>query len=176
MEKLPLKIRNELREFRSVQEKLIQHYQSENNNEMTYLVRWSILEKLVKTVATEYRRNLLLKSLQDWLAHVKKGDPKPSEIPNTVIELKTLPKRNDFITYLDYYGLNGQGIWKVMDSSGKHRRHRNELAHTGKKFINYFLYRLLSADMEKLTEKVFTKIESNKSIKSRPRKKRAPFK
>lgn len=175
MEILPVKIRNELRDFRVSQEKLFLHYQSEQNHEMAYLVRWSILEKIVKTVATEYRRSLLIESLQEWLAHVKKNEPKPKKNPNTAVEFKTLPQKNEFIASLNYYGLNGQDMWLVMDSTGKHRQHRNKLAHTGKKFINYLLYTKLLTDMEKLTNKVFAKIESNKSLNRTRNKKRALY-
>jgi len=171
--KLPVKIREELREFSVSQEKLIQRYQSEQNHEMTYLVRWSILEKVVKTIATEYRRSLLVESLQEWLAHVKKNEPKPTKKPNTAIELKVLPQKNEFIESLNYYGLIGNDMWSVMDSTGKHRQHRNKLAHTGKKFINYLLYTKLLTDMEKLTNKVYAKIESNKSLNRTRNKTRA---
>ena len=173
MEKLPAKIRVELKAFRVTQENLIRHYQSDDNHEMAYLVRWSILEKVVKTIATEYRRNILIKSLQEWLAHVKKNEPKPSKNPNTSVELKMLPQKNEFISSLNYYGLNGQDMWLVMDSTGKHRQHRNKLAHTGKKFINYILYTKLLSDMEKLINKVFTQMESNKSLNRTRNKTRA---
>lgn len=173
MEKLSVKVRKELRAFHDTQEKLISHYNSEQNYEMAYLVRWSILEKLVKTIAAEYRRDILVKSLQDWLTHLKKDTPKPSKKPNTAIDLITLPHKSEFIASLNYFGLNGDSLWSVMDSNGRHRRHRNELAHTGKKFINYLLYHSLIADLEQATIKVFSEIEHNKSIKNRTRKKRA---
>ena len=144
MEKLSVKIRKELRVFHDTQEKLISHYNSEQNYEMAYLVRWSILEKLVKTIAAEYRRDILVKSLQDWLTHLKKDTPKPSKKPNTAIDLITLPHKSEFIASLNYFGLNGDSLWSVMDSNGKHRRHRNELAHTGKKLsITFFTTPLL---------------------------------
>lgn len=173
MEKLPAKIRVELKAFRLAQENLIKRYHSDENYEMVYLVRWSILEKVVKTVAAEYRRILLIESLQEWLAHVKKNEPKPTKKPNTSIELKTLPQQKEFIACLNYYGLIGKSVWLVMDSNGKHRLHRNKLAHTGKKFINYLLYTKLVTDMEKLTHKVFKKIESKKSLNRTRNKTRA---
>ena len=158
-----MKIISELETFRATQEKQIAHYQSEKNNEMAYLVRWSILEKVVKTVTSEYRRTNLIKSLEGWLSHIKSGTKKPSKNPSTVIELKVLPQKNEFLSALNYYGLIGNDMWTVMDSEGKHRRHRNELAHTGKKFMNFLLYQDLMSDMEKLTNKLFKIIESNKA-------------
>jgi len=93
MEILPVKIRKELEEFRASQGKQLLHYQADKNNEMVYLVRWSILEKLVKTIATEYRKNMLLISLREWITHIRRGEPKPSKNPNTAIELKVLPQK-----------------------------------------------------------------------------------
>lgn len=172
MDKLPRTIINELLEFRESQEKLVQLYQSRENLEMAYLTRWSILEKLVKTVASDFRRKNLIDSLQAWLVYARKGEQRPSKNPNTAIELKTLPQKKEFIDSLNQYGLLGEDVWQIMDSSGRHRRNRNEIAHTGKKFINYLAYMKLMTDMSKIINRVFNKIESNESLKSRPRNKR----
>ena len=115
---------------------------------------------------------MLLISLREWITHIRRGEPKPSKNPNTAIELKVLPQKKEFIACLNYYGLNGEDVWAVMDSSGKHRRHRNELAHTGKKFVNYALYLMLLSDMEKMTEKVFMKMKSNKANPADGKKRR----
>lgn len=172
MESVPLKIRNELEEFRASQEKQLLRYQAEKNNEMAYLVRWSILEKLVKTLATEYRRRILIVSLREWLNHIENGGPKPAKNPNTSVESKVLPKKEEFIACLNYFGLNGQDVWTIMDSKGRHRRHRNELAHTGKKFVNYLLYITLLSDLEKITEKIFEELKSNKANTADGKKRR----
>lgn len=163
MNNLTNKVKEDLLEFRRAQDALASHYEKTENREMAYLVRWSILEKFVKVVATEYRLDLLRNSLNEWLAHVENGNPKPSNKPKFSIEVNTLPKKQEFIKALQYYGFNGTDIWAVMDSSGKHRRHRNELAHTGKKFINMLLYNTLYSDLIKTSEMIFALIESNKA-------------
>ena len=159
MEKLSVKLQKELLEFREAQEKLILYYKSDENREMAYLVCWSILERFVKAVATEYRRTLLQKSLEEWTAYIMEGGRKPSTTPRTSIESITLPKKSEFIESLNNYGFSGKKIWLVMDSGGKHRRHRNELAHTGKKFVNMILYHSLYSDLEKMVNYIFAKID-----------------
>ena len=164
MDKLPKLIIQELLEFRESQELLVQHYQNKENLEMAYLTRWSILEKLVKTVASEFRRQSLISSLHAWLAYATKGKQQPSKNPNTAIELKVLPKKGEFIASLNQYGLLGQDVWLVVDSNGRHRRNRNEIAHTGKKFINYLAYMKLMTEMSEIINRVYSKIEPNKRI------------
>ena len=163
MNKLTNKVKEDLLEFRRAQDALASHYEKTGNREMAYLVRWSILEKFVKVLATEYRLDLLRNSLNEWLAHVANGKPRPSKKTDFSIEVNTLPKKQEFIRALQYYGFNGTDVWAVMDSSGKHRRHRNELAHTGKKFINYLLYMMLYGDLIKTSKMIFSLLGSNKA-------------
>lgn len=161
MAKLPIKIKKELLEFRATQENLILHYKSVGNKEMSYLVCWSILEKSVKTIAAEYRCCLLKKSLREWLAYLENSTKQPSKKPNIVIDPISLPQKDEFISALNYFGFNGDNTWLVMDSGGKHRRHRNELAHTGKRFVNLSLYNLLFADIRNTVQQIFSHIESD---------------
>jgi hypothetical protein len=163
MNKLTNKVKEDLLKFRRAQDALASHYEKTENREMAYLVRWSILERFVKVVATEYRLDLLRNSLNEWLAHIENGKPRPSKNPKFSIEVNTLPEKQEFIKALQYYGFNGTDVWAVMDSRGKHRRHRNELAHTGKKFINMALYYLLYGDLIETSEMIFALIESNKT-------------
>ena len=145
MEKIPTNIAQELIKFYSNQEKLIIQYSSENNREMCYLVQWSVLEKFIKTIASEYRRSLLRESLNAWLSYLESSDNRPSKNPQTAIEINTLPNKSEFIASLKHYGFNGDEIWALMDSKGKFRRYRNELAHTGKRFNSLVYYSMYPA-------------------------------
>ena len=69
-------------EYRNTQEVLWTKYKERNNLEMMYLVQWSILEKLVKVITIEYRRDILKKSMKSWLAHLDNGQEKPDRTPN----------------------------------------------------------------------------------------------
>ena len=99
------KTKTELIDFRSDQEKLISQYDLESNLEMAFLVRWSILEKFVKTVTIEYRRCLLHDSLRLWLSYIEKGTAKPKNAPKTALEANVLPKKPEFIAALDHLSL-----------------------------------------------------------------------
>jgi len=83
MDRLTNKVQKDLIEFRRIQDTLAHYYEKAENREMAYLVRWSILERFVKAVAYEYRRESLRKSLNGWLEHVEKGKPQPSKKPNS---------------------------------------------------------------------------------------------
>lgn len=157
--KLRTTIANDLLMFRANQEKLILHYKSLENREMAFLACWAISENFIKVVATEYRRCLLEQSLREWLAYVESGIKKPTNKPETVLDSINLPKKSDFISSLNYYGFDGEAVWVIMDSKGKHRRWRNELAHTGKKFTDISSYNLLYSDIEKTVQHIFSLIE-----------------
>ncbi|MGV7235167.1 MAG: hypothetical protein ACQ9ET_02815 [Nitrosomonadaceae bacterium] len=162
MYKLPHNVIADLIEFRTAQNELLADYESEKNNEMAFLVRWSILEYFVKAIAAERRRIQLRNSLLAWLSYVDGDAEKPSKNPQTSIEARTLPNKSEFIVSLNDFGFKGNEVWELMDSRGKYRRHRNELAHTGKKFINALNFYFMCVQMDKLINKVFRKIESNK--------------
>ena len=63
MTPLPDKIVQQLLDFQKKQEVLLFDYKKKGSLEMMYLVQWSILEKLVKVVTSQYRREILKKSL-----------------------------------------------------------------------------------------------------------------
>ncbi|NOT64520.1 MAG: hypothetical protein HOP06_00470 [Methylotenera sp.] len=157
--KLRISTVSELLAFRAIQEKVILHYKSEENREMAFLACWAILEKFIKVIATEYRRCLLEKSLRDWLAYIDSGINKPTKKPETVLDNVNLPKKSEFISSLNNYGFDGEGVWIIMDSEGKHRRRRNELAHTGRKFTDISTYNLLYADVEKMVHQIFSQVK-----------------
>ena len=139
--------RQELREFRRTQESLVEDYLSNEQFEMSYVAQWSILEHGVKNIAVEYRKAHLLESLKSWMAYIENGGPKPKAAPKTVIEKISLPQKVEFLAALKHFGIDANVVWSAMDSRGRHRRHRNEIAHTGKRFINHLLYRQLMDDL-----------------------------
>lgn len=158
MKKIPSNTSKELTEFRDKQNSVLREYINEKNYEMSFLVRWAILEKVVKTIARENRRITLVESLNNWLSYIEKGTEKPNKAPQTSIDPKTLPNRQEFHDCLNAFGFNGKEIWNIMDSNGRYRRHRNELAHTGKKFGNHLQYTVMCSNMDKLINKIYKDI------------------
>ncbi len=147
-------------EYRNTQEVLWTKYKERNNLEMMYLVQWSILEKLVKVITIEYRRDILTKSMKSWLAHLDNGQEKPDRTPNFTVDVKVLPNKNELKAALDYYGLNSEIVWSVMDSEGKHRKRRNELAHSGKNFSNTESFQSLHSDLQVTVDIVFSMLKN----------------
>lgn len=130
---------------------LVVEYESAGNLEMAYLARWAIIEKLVKVVTSEYRKDSLRKAVAEWMNFLGgEGGKRPSLKLNTTLDLKVLPEKNEFNKALSYFGLDATLIWSVMDSEGKPRRRRNEIAHTGKRFGRDSSYR----DLSKLVQDV----------------------
>ena len=82
----------ELLEFRITQEVTLKHYKLENNNEMVYVVYWSILEKVVKAISSEYRRQQLQVSLNEWQIYLKGETERPLKAPKTDLDSQRLPK------------------------------------------------------------------------------------
>jgi hypothetical protein len=160
MTPLPDKIVQQLLDFQKKQEVLLFDYKKKGSLEMMYLVQWSILEKLVKVVTSQYRREILKKSLSNWLEYIKNDGSRPAKSPNTTLSLTTLPKKEEFKAALFFYDINADDIWLVMDSEGHHRTYRNELAHTGKKFSSNEVFDSLFADLENAVKIAFSKFQS----------------
>lgn len=157
MTPIPDKIVHQILDFKKKQEILLLDYKKNGSLEMMYLVQWSILEKLVKVVTSQYRREILKNSLCEWLEYIENNGSRPLKQPNTVLNLKGLPNKDEFKAALYFYDLNADDIWSVMDSEGRHREYRNELAHTGKRFSNNQAFNSLLADLENTIVIAFSK-------------------
>lgn len=53
---------------------------------------------------------------------------------------------------LSDFGYESEKIWSVMESKGKAREFRNQIAHTGRKFTRQTQYKKLSAQVESITK------------------------
>ena len=124
---LPEDIVDKLRNFARSQMELVSDYEEKDQLETAYLARWAVLEKIVKTVAKEWDNS--------W-------------------EANSLPRKKDFIAALDHFGLDGAGVWGVMDSQGKARGFRNQIAHTGRKFTRRVQYIKLGKQLDQMTTKL----------------------
>lgn len=164
MEDLPKIVQTKLREYRTEQIKVVNDHLSHNSNEMAYLARWSILEHMAKEVASEYRRHKLRISLTEWLNYLNDDGSRPRAAPKTEVELRSIPQKNELLAALEYFGISGDAVWSVMDtdSKGPHRRWRNELANTGKKFSNYLGFLKLFQELEDAIDSAFDQVEYNK--------------
>jgi hypothetical protein len=117
-----------------VQELHAEVYENNKQYETAYLARWSILEKFVKTVATEYRRDFLRKSLAGWTDYLDGRLKQKPRKPNTILESNSLPQEKEFRVCLNYFGFDAGVVWNLMDSNGRFRKRRNDIAHKATRF------------------------------------------
>ncbi len=126
---LPKTVIDEISGYVQKQKTLLQSYKEKNNFEMIYLVQWTIVEKIIKEIASQYRRVKLKESLENWISYLDNNHKKPSEIKRFSIDSLHLPHEKEFKEALSYYSLDATRIWEIMGSKGIHRRYRNKLAH-----------------------------------------------
>lgn len=138
-------------DFRAVQELLAEVYENNKQHETAYLARWAILEKFVKTIAYEYRREMLRKSLAEWTDYLDgKWDKRPDTTPKCALDAVTLPREKEFFSCLSYFGFNAKEIWALMDSKGRFRIRRNDIAHKAIRFGSKKKYEEMKTHMIKL--------------------------
>jgi hypothetical protein len=126
---LPKSVIEEISGYVQKQKELLECYKAKNNFEMIYLVKWTILEKIVKEIASQHRRVKLKESLESWISYLDKNDKKPTEINNFSIDSLNLPHERELKEALKYYFLDSEKVWEVMNSKGIYRKYRNKLAH-----------------------------------------------
>lgn len=154
MPKLASGLRKELRAFAASRMDLVAFYEGKGQFETAYLARWAVLEKFVKAVVAEYRRDQLKASLFEWLQYVRRKQPrKPARSPETTLEVRHLPERTEFVRALNYYEFDGRRLWSVMGATAKPRGFRNQIAHTGRRFTKELQYRKLSKLLNDVTAK-----------------------
>lgn len=145
MPKLARELRTELRAFAASRMDLVEFYEGKGQLETAYLARWAILERLVKVVVAEYRRDQLKAALLEWLEYARgKRQNRPSRDPETTLEVRHLPEKREFVRALNYFGFNGRRLWGVMGATAKPRGFRNQIAHTGRRFTKKRQYQKLS--------------------------------
>lgn len=93
MANIPSTLLQEMRQFRQDQESLARDYEALNNNEMHYLVRWSLLEGFVKMLAAQYRRTMLMEALKSWISYLENE----KKVENFAIKTVFLPRMEAYI-------------------------------------------------------------------------------
>jgi len=138
-------------DFRDKQLNLADEYETKQQYETAYLAIWAILEKFVKTVAYEYRREMLRKSLAEWTQYLDgKRDKRPDTSPKCTLDSISLPREKEFRSCLRYFGFNANDIWALMDSKGGFRIRRNVIAHHACQFGTPAKYEKMKSQMSDL--------------------------
>lgn len=121
-------------DFRALQELHAEVYENNKQHETAYLARWSILEKFVKTIAYEYRREMLRKSLTEWTDYLNGKLKQKPRRPNCILAPNNLPEEKEFRACLTRFGFDADAVWGLMDSNGRFRKRRNDIAHKAVRF------------------------------------------
>ena len=155
---LKREIVEELLEGREKQLLLVDEYENRKQFETAYLALWAILEKFTKTVAREYRREMLRKSLVKWNDYLDgRLEQKPHK-PNFTLDSHTLPKEGEFHKCLESFGFDSECVWNVMDSQGRFRKRRNEIAHTASRFGSEKKYAEMRQEILNLISTIFKQV------------------
>jgi len=132
---LKLEVVKTLIDFRDKQIKLAEEYETNKQYETAFIAYWSVLENFVKAVATEHRKELLRRSLNDWHKYLEEEqDECPKPPPKAKLRPFNLPPKPDFHKCLRFFSLDSNQFWMVMDSEGECRKKRNRIAHSAEKF------------------------------------------
>ncbi|MDX9708585.1 MAG: hypothetical protein RBT64_03430 [Trichloromonas sp.] len=112
---------------------LSSEYESNGSYEMAFISLWSILEHIMKPIATVSIMAKLKNSLNEWLVYVENPQSvtKPKEIKNFQLEYTntTIPQ---IAQIEDAVGALPK-LKVLMDSNNKYRKKRNSIAHRAEK-------------------------------------------
>lgn len=108
-------------------------YEENGSFEMAFISLWSILEQIMKPIASVSTKRKLEDSLQEWTAYVQNpsSEKKPKEIKN--FQLEYVSTSIPMISQIEYATGNVPKLKELMDSNGKYRRKRNDIAHRAEK-------------------------------------------
>jgi len=123
----------QLTELEKARVSLSFEYESNGSYEMAFISLWSILEHIMKPIASVSIKVKLKNSLNEWLVYAEntQSSAKPKEIKNFQLEYTntTIPQ----ISHIEDAVGDLPKLKVLMDSSKKYRKKRNSIAHRADK-------------------------------------------
>jgi hypothetical protein len=123
----------QLTELEKTHVSLSSEYESNGSYEMAFISLWSIIEHIMKPIASVSIRVKLKKSLNEWLVYAENPQSvtKPKEIKNFQLEYTntTIPQ----ISHIEDAVGDLPKLKVLMDSNKKYRKKRNSIAHRAEK-------------------------------------------
>lgn len=112
---------------------LSEHYEKSSSYEMSYVALWTILEHIMKPIASIGMRKKLETSLHEWIGHIENPIPgiQPKDIKNFKIEYTSISIPS--VSLIEEAIGDVPKLKLLMDSNGKYRRKRNNIAHRAEK-------------------------------------------
>ncbi|MER0170663.1 MAG: hypothetical protein DU489_08680 [Nitrosomonas sp.] len=126
-------ILEELIELEEINIKLSTEYEEKQSYEMAFIAIWSILERIMKSIASVEIRKRLRLNIDDWVKYL--NDPekveKPDEIRNFATEYTShaIPH----ISLIEAAIGDVPELKELMNTKGKYRKKRNDIAHRADK-------------------------------------------
>lgn len=122
--------------------KLVEEYEDKVSYESAYLIKWQFIEKIVKELAEDVRKNQLLDKLKLWIDYLEnENSKKPSDIRNFSITSNKIPEPDLIVKCFNKEIPN---LLKVLNADDKFRKRRNSIAHSFEKFKKYETYEIYS--------------------------------
>ena len=127
-------------ELRNTQEDLACVYEEKSSYEMAYLSRWCVLERILKIIDAEYRKERLYRQVCEWKEHLENPSSKQPKLISrnsfTLKETSTIPDIRGIEEHLDYELPNIKVIMNTKSENGskKWRDKRNDIAHRAEQF------------------------------------------
>ncbi|MGW7676370.1 hypothetical protein [Shewanella sp. S23-S33] len=139
MEEISLK----LDELETEHYSLAEYYENKGSYEMSYVALWTILEHIMKPIASIGVKKKLESELLEWVNHVQ--NPTPGKQPKEIKNFKTEYTETSIPPMTLIKEAIGElpKLKLLMDSQGKYRRKRNEIAHRAEKLseTSYVVYK-----------------------------------
>ena len=128
-------IYNQSVELRKEQEELASDYEEKSSYEMAYLSRWYVLEKILKLLDAERRKKQLYREICEWKEYLENScSNQPKPITNYLFNLKEAKTIPDVEKIKDYLDCELRIIKEIMNTQGRWRRRRNDIAHRAVSF------------------------------------------
>ncbi|EIV1738042.1 hypothetical protein L7E62_004686 [Vibrio parahaemolyticus] len=108
-------------------------YESNGSYEMSYMALWTILEHILKPIASEGMKKKLQRSLHEWIDHLE--SPVSGKKPKDIKSFKTEYSSTSIppISLIEEAIGDVPKLKVLMDSNGKYRKKRNSIAHRAEK-------------------------------------------
>ena len=124
-------IYNQFVELRRKQEALASDYEEKASYEMAYLSRWNVLEEILKIMDTECRKKQLYQQVCEWKKYLENQTAKkPGKITSfDLTKQDNTPDIGKIRNMEEHLDCELRIIKEIMNSKGKWRQKRNNLAH-----------------------------------------------
>lgn len=141
---------------------LVNEYENKVSYESAYLIKWQFIEKIVKELAEDVRKNQLLSKLKLWIDYLENENiDKPKEIKSFSVSPNRLPEI-DMIT--KYFNKEMPKLANVLNTESKFRKKRNKIAHNFEPFKKKETYEEYSCMLDEAISELQNELTLNSDV------------